>query len=512
MRLKVTLSYEGSGYQGFQKQKDGKTIQGELEAVLLQICRQPVSIFASGRTDARAHADNQVFHFDAPIAMKESNWKRAFNSLLPSDIFIKEVEEVHPLFHARYDAKGKEYLYLVNVGEYNPMQTRYILQMGRSLNIEVMKEAAQLFVGKHDFRSFCANKEEDTSSFVRTIHQFTIKEENKIVEFQVTGNGFLRYMVRMMVGTLIEIGLGRKTKDEISKRLDQLKRDTVPFNAPACGLYLKRVEYPEILHNYHTHSARCLHAIGEDEAYVEAAIANGFKTLGFSDHLMSPHIKESWQMRGRPEQLPEYLQSIQSLKEKYESRIDIHVGMECEYFPQLEEELKQLLVTKKCDYLILGLHYLRMDEDNTIHDYSGVIKTKEQLIAYGNLAQKALASNLFTIFAHPDLFMASYPRWDETCETISYQICQAALQYDVILEANLRGISFFGEKSYQDGQRHPYPHKRFFEIAKEVGNRLVIGVDAHDPAELNNETYALGKAFLAELNLAFETKISLKKI
>lgn len=512
MRLKVTMRYDGSRYQGFQKQSDAMTIQGEIEKVVSKIARQPIAVYASGRTDAKVHANHQVIHFDSPTNMDKNSWKRALNSLLPADIFVTDVDEVDSTFHARHDVRWKEYRYLLSTNEYNPMQAKYIFQLGKKLDIAKMRQAAQYFLGEHDFKSFCSNKSEDTYSFVRTISRFDIIENDGLIDFIVVGNGFLRYMVRMLVGTLIEIGLGRQSEEIILSRLDQIERRIVPFNAPPYGLYLNRVEYFEPIHNYHTHTYRCLHAVGEDEDYVAQAIAVGIKTLGFSDHFMSPNIQEGWKMRGDAWQLPEYLQSIRHLQSKHQERITIHVGMECEYFPQIENELRQLLVSKQCDYLILGLHYLYIDENNWITSYSGDIRRKEQLLRYGELAVQALASQLFSVFAHPDLFMTEYEVWDETCEQISYQICQAAKRYDVALEVNLRGMYYFGKKNYRDGIRHPYPHRRFFEIAKEVGNTVIIGIDAHDPNELSTKIHSLGKAFLSELDLNFATKIELKKV
>jgi histidinol-phosphatase (PHP family) len=213
-------------------------------------------------------------------------------------------------------------------------------------------------------------------------------------------------------------------------------------------------------------------------------------------------------MRGRPEQLEDYLASIRTLQANYHDYIDIHIGMECEYFPALEPELRDLLTSGRCDYLILGLHYLYQNEQGVIEDYSGDITSKEQLLRYGDLACEAMRTGLFTIFAHPDLFMARYPVWDETCEKISRQICEVAKEQEVLLEVNLRGIYFFGEKIYRDGKRFPYPHEAFFKIAKEVGNQVIIGIDAHDPQELTPEQYERGKMFLKSLQYDSIAKIN----
>lgn len=507
MRYKVEVSYDGSNYFGFQRQNDVRTIQEEIEKILFRVFKKPTTIYASGRTDARVHADRQVFHFDTNINIEPQNLKRAINSLLPGDIFIREIEEVDPLFHSRYDAISKEYLYLVNVGTYNPLQAKYIFQLERELNIAKMQEAANLFIGKHDFRSFCSNKIEETQDFVREIEKFEIVKVKDIVEFRVKGSGFLRYMVRMMVGTLIEIGLERKDKDIIIERLDVDVKNVIPYNAPASGLYLKRVYYPPIIYNYHTHTSRCLHASGSDEEYVISAIENGFKELGFSDHLMSNNINEDWKMRGEGHEKEQYFESVRSLKEKYKDRINVLLSMECEYVKELEEELKELKT--QCDYLVLGLHYLGMKNGKFL-EYSGYLKTPSEIKRYGDLAIKAMKTKLFKVFAHPDLFLTSYPKWDETCEEVSLKICKAALKYDVALEVNTKGMFYFEKKEYEDGIRAPYPHINFFKIAKKIGNKIIIGIDAHDPSELTYANYKIGVDFLGKIDAKFISKLDLE--
>ena len=146
----------------------------------------------------------------------------------------------------------------------------------RFLNIDKMQEAAKLFLGNHDFRNFCANDEEETESFVRNIKSINIVAKDKLLNISVIGDGFLRYMVRNIVGAIIEIGLERAANDAITSRLDKEERDIIPFRAPAHGLYLEEVTYEsnfkKKLHNYHTHTYRCLHANGSDEEYVLSAI------------------------------------------------------------------------------------------------------------------------------------------------------------------------------------------------------------------------------------------------
>ena len=167
MRYLITFSYDGSKYKGYQKQPNEVTIQGELER-------------ASGRTDAGVHALNQKAHFDLDINITSEKLKIALNSLLPGDIYVKEVEEVDSDFHARFNVKEKEYIYKINVGEYNPLEKDYIYQCNKELDIDKMKEAIKYFEGTHDFKSFTKNNDEK-DDYVRTIIKTGITIENDII-------------------------------------------------------------------------------------------------------------------------------------------------------------------------------------------------------------------------------------------------------------------------------------------------------------------------------------------
>ena len=154
MRYLITFSYDGSKYKGYQKQPEVTTIQGELEKVLTGINNSEVLVSASGRTDAGVHALNQTAHFDLDINITSEKLKMALNSLLPSDIYVKKVEEVDRDFHARFNVKEKEYIYKINVGEYNPLEKDYVYQYNKELDVVKMKEAIKYFEGTHDFKSF----------------------------------------------------------------------------------------------------------------------------------------------------------------------------------------------------------------------------------------------------------------------------------------------------------------------------------------------------------------------
>jgi len=246
MRFFITFSYDGSNYNGYQKQPRVKTIQGEVEKALKQINGgKIVSIHASGRTDAKVHAFNQRAHFDLDTNITCDKLKQGLNSLLPDDIFIKEINEVNDDFHARYNVKAKEYIYKINMGQYNPIEKDYIYQYNKKLDVPEMERALKYLEGTHDFRSF-TKVDEEKDDYTRTIVQAVLirdmRDINKIT-ISLLGTGFLRYMVRNIVGTIVEIGEGKYKSEEIINILKQKDRTKAGICAPACGLYLRDVYY-----------------------------------------------------------------------------------------------------------------------------------------------------------------------------------------------------------------------------------------------------------------------------
>ena len=246
MRYFMTVSYDGSNFCGYQKQPRGRTVQKELEDVLKQINGgKVVSVSASGRTDAGVHALNQKIHFDLDIKITTDKLKKGMNSLLPEDIYVKKIEVVADDFHARFNVIGKEYIYKINMGEYNPIERNYIYQYNGRLDVSAMERGIKFFEGEHNFKSFTKTNEEIVD-YVRTISQTSIvrdvKNLNKIV-ITFVGTGFMRYMVRNMVGLLIEIGEGKRKPEDIIDILKQEDRTLAGKTAPACGLYLRNVFY-----------------------------------------------------------------------------------------------------------------------------------------------------------------------------------------------------------------------------------------------------------------------------
>lgn len=241
VRVKCIVSYDGSKFYGFQIQNKIRTVQGELQKALKKICEEEIIIHASGRTDAKVHANKQVFHFDTTREMPEKQWKRAINHFLPNDIYILDSSFVSEDFHSRYSAQKKEYHYLLNMNEYNPFQTNYIYQYGRVLDIELMKDAAKIFIGEHDFASFCSY--DQYGNTVRNIYNILIENNEGIVKFIIVGNGFRRYMVRHIVGGLIQVGAKRISKDKLQELLDSKGEKKCLFKAKPQGLYLYEVFY-----------------------------------------------------------------------------------------------------------------------------------------------------------------------------------------------------------------------------------------------------------------------------
>ena len=243
MRYKVTVSYDGRNYAGFQSQINALAIQDVIEAALFRIFSEKIRIIMSSRTDAGVHALGQVFHFDSDKEKEPGKLKYSINSLLPDDIHVKKVEIVPESFHARFSVKKKTYEYLINTGEYDVFLKGYAYQCFYPLDIEKMKEGAKLLTGRHDFTSFNTSSLKEYPDQIREISEFSIRKKGKMLKITVTSTGFLRNMVRIMVGTLIDVGRGHKTLDDIKRMLEEPSKGTRRYNADPNGLYLKKIFY-----------------------------------------------------------------------------------------------------------------------------------------------------------------------------------------------------------------------------------------------------------------------------
>lgn len=244
--IKLVLEYDGSRYDGWQKQGNtDNTIQGKMEAILLKWSGKEIEIHGSGRTDAGVHARGQVanFHIDDTVCPDAKTAKEYLNRYLPEDIRICEAEVVQERFHSRLLATRKTYSYYVETAEKkNVFERKYVWGLGEKLNIRAMREAAGYFLGEHDFKSFCSNKKMKKST-VRRIDAITMEEQGSKVVFSFTGNGFLYNMVRIMTGTLVEVGMGKRRPEEMQEILDAMNREAAGITAPPEGLFLMEVEY-----------------------------------------------------------------------------------------------------------------------------------------------------------------------------------------------------------------------------------------------------------------------------
>lgn len=224
--------------------------------------------------------------------------------------------------------------------------------------------------------------------------------------------------------------------------------------------------------NWHTHTKRCGHAIGEDEEYVQAAIKAGFQTLGFSDHAAynTPCPSE----RMNIDQYEGYKQSILSLKEKYKDQIQIYIGMEVECYQSEWETLSRY--RHELDYCILGQHNLDIDE-NSSYD----IQKGDQLMAYVDRLEYACKHALCDYICHPDVCLWSYPQLDESVHTAAKRIADISIKYNMPLELNTGSGVHYGKRHYQDGDRYAYPTRIFFEEFAKRHCPVIIGLDVHDP-------------------------------
>ena len=245
-RIRITVAYDGTDYHGWQVQPELKTIQGTLEQVFRQIEGRPVHVAGSGRTDAGVHALAQVAAVDMENPIPVENLRRAANRLLPADIRVTRVEEATPDFNPRYDAKAKTYEYRIFRGEIcPPFERRYVTHHPYKLSVPEMIAAAALFEGQHDFSAFAASDDRDElgASKVRTVFCSKLSVEGERLIYRVTGSGFLKHMVRNMVGVLLEVGKGNVDREGVLARLQPGCSIAAGPTAPARGLFLISVDY-----------------------------------------------------------------------------------------------------------------------------------------------------------------------------------------------------------------------------------------------------------------------------
>lgn len=241
--IKLTIEYDGKCYNGWQKQPNKLNIQGEIERAIYNITKEEVDLIGSGRTDAGVHALGQVANFKTNSQISIEKLPLAINSQLKNSIVIKEAEEVNERFHSRYNAKRKTYRYIINNSKcgtaiYRNLEYSYPFK----LDAEKMKQASKYFEGEHDFKAFksCGTSSKNS---VRTIYKAIVKQEGEKIIIELTGNGFLYNMVRIISGTLLDVGLGKIQPEEIPEMIESKDRQRAGKTLPAHGLYLVEVKY-----------------------------------------------------------------------------------------------------------------------------------------------------------------------------------------------------------------------------------------------------------------------------
>ncbi len=243
MRIALKIEYRGTNYCGWQIQPNGDTVQERLENALRELTGQQLRVHGSGRTDAGVHALGQVAHFDVDSAIPPERFAFALNQKLPSDISISQSYVVANDFHARFNAKGKHYCYgIYNSPCRSAIYKDFYMHVPKLLDVNAMREGARLLVGEHDFASFCAVNS-SVQSTVRIIHSLDITQNGHIVKLDVKGNGFLYNMVRIIAGTLIDIGLHKYQYADLLTILEKRDRNAAGATAKACGLVLMEVFY-----------------------------------------------------------------------------------------------------------------------------------------------------------------------------------------------------------------------------------------------------------------------------
>lgn len=243
-KIKCKVSYDGGAYGGFQLQENVMTIQQKLEEALYSIEKEPTRIYGSGRTDSGVHAKGQVFHFHTRVEIPEDRWPLALNKNLPEDIVVLDAAYVPDDFHARFDVKEKTYRYcLWNHRLPHVFQRRYSWHIPYTLDIEAMRKAAIYLIGEHDFTSFCSLKAV-VENKIRHVYEISIEEEESgEIWLTFRGKGFLYNMVRIMVGTLVQVGSGKYSFFTVKDILEAKDRNRAGVTAPAQGLFLWNVEY-----------------------------------------------------------------------------------------------------------------------------------------------------------------------------------------------------------------------------------------------------------------------------
>ena len=246
VRLKALIAYDGTEFYGWQMQRHYPTIQSTIETALQKVCRKPVKVTGAGRTDSGVHAYEQVAHFDWEHHLPPEKLLLAVNTLLPYSIRVFFLQPVDSQFHARFDARSKIYLYRIDPSRVcSPFSYRFALHYPRPLDLERMQECGRMMEGEHDFAAFQATGTEIVST-QRTVFRVEMGEKDALVFVRIHATGFLRKMVRFIVGTILEVGSGKKPMEDLRRALDQQDKNSVGVPVPARGLFLEKVFYDSL--------------------------------------------------------------------------------------------------------------------------------------------------------------------------------------------------------------------------------------------------------------------------
>jgi len=240
MKYMINLSYDGSKFYGYQIQNNKMTVEGEIEKVLSKIFNEKINTIASSRTDKKVHALNQYCHFETKKDINSNKLMHSVNSMINESIHIKKIKKVHDDFHSRYSVKSKEYIYKINMKDYNPIEKDYVYQYGKTIKKELLDEFTKLISGKHNFKSFTSDKNKE--NYERDI-KVDYKIKNNILYLRFESTGFLRYMIRNIVGLLLDINDNKKSINDIEKIFKSENRTALGLCASPVGLYLNKIEF-----------------------------------------------------------------------------------------------------------------------------------------------------------------------------------------------------------------------------------------------------------------------------
>ena len=239
MNYVAKVSYDGSKFYGFQRLNEEPSVQKLLEEALTKINKHSVEIKGAGRTDRGVHANGQCFSFKLDVNIDIDGLKDGLNSLVAPYVYIKDIKEVDEDFHARFSVLKKKYIYKINLGEYDPKLTDYVYQCKYNLDIDKMKEVAKLYLGVHDFHNFVSGERDNYECI---IYDIDFKEKDNILNIIFEGKSFYRYMVRNLVGMMIDVARGKEEISKVEEMLNSID-EIHGYTAPACGLYLEDIEY-----------------------------------------------------------------------------------------------------------------------------------------------------------------------------------------------------------------------------------------------------------------------------